>query len=82
MNKESKDNKDNIVYRTKSPKMRVKDDWQIKLGVIANTDRTQFASDKEYAEYVEKHTQYAIEEQAVKLKKAWAELDKQIVSSK
>lgn len=68
--------KDGIIYRTKAPKMKIKEDWQIKLGIIANTNRDQFSSDKEYNEYIDKHTQYAIEEQANRLKKAWKDLDK------
>ncbi len=76
-----KENSDGVVYRTKGPKMRVKDDWQIKLEIVANTDESKFNSHKEYVEYVEQHTKYAIEEQASRLKKAWEELDKQTVSS-
>lgn len=75
--RKNKPNNDGICYRTKAPKMNVKADWQIKLGVIANTDREQFANDKEYRDYIEQHTQYAIKEQAERLKAAWAEIDKQ-----
>lgn len=79
--KERKENKDGICYHTKGPKINVKADWQIKLGVIANTNREDFSSDKEYQEYIEKHTEYAIQEQAEKLKKAWKDLDKQLAST-
>lgn len=78
MKKEKRENKDEICYRTKGPKMNIKADWQIKLGVIANTNRDDFSSDKEYNDYIEKHTQYAIQEQKEKLARAWAELDKQV----
>lgn len=78
MNKEKRENKDGVCYRTKSPKINIKDDWQIKLGIIANTNRENFSSDKEYKKYIEEHTQYAIEEQRTRIKKAWKELNKQI----
>lgn len=51
------------------------------MGVIASTNREDFSSDKEYQEYIEKHTEYAIQEQAEKLKKAWKDLDKQLAST-
>lgn len=72
-----KENKDGIIYRTRVPKMNIKEDWQIKLEVISNTDRDQFDSDKEYTQYIEQHTKYAIEEQATRLKKAWKDLNRQ-----
>lgn len=67
---------DGIIYQTKSPKMNVMADWQIKLQQIANTDRESFSSTQEYIDYIEETTKGKIQEQDDKLKKAWADLEK------
>ena len=72
--KEKRENKDGIVYRTKQPKMQLMEDWQLKLKVAANTNREDFSSDKEYNDYINQHTRYAIDEQKAKFKQAYKEL--------
>lgn len=71
-----------VCYHTKAPRMNLKSDWQIKLDIIANTNRENFASDKEYKDYIEKHTQYSIDEQNSKYKKACIDLEKYTKSKK
>lgn len=76
MKRENKNNRtDGVCYRTKAPKIRIKEDWQIKLEVIANTNRDDFTDSKEYNKYIEEHTKIAIENYAKRLKDAWAEVN-------
>ena len=71
-----KERTDGIVYETREPKMRVKDKWQIELGIMASINRSDFANNKEYRAYVKEHTDYELAEQKSRLERAYADMNK------
>lgn len=73
-----KNNKeDDICYRTKMPKLNIRAKWQIELGIVANTNKEDFATEREYKDYIRTSVEYAMAEQNERLKQAWKELGKQ-----